>query len=91
MDMTDIEILAALQDDGRITNRDLGELFNLSEAACSRRVTELVRSGVIRRFTAEVDPAARATSVLDNTDLAAPVLTSRRPDGPTPAVRARGG
>lgn len=58
MDMTDIDILAALQDDGRITNRDLGELVNLSEAACSRRVTELVRSGVIRRFTAEVDPAA---------------------------------
>lgn len=58
MDATDLEILAALQDDGRITNRDLGERVNLSEAACSRRVTELVRAGVIRRFTAEVDPAA---------------------------------
>ncbi len=58
MDSTDLEILAALQDDGRITNRDLGERVNLSEAACSRRVAELLRAGVIRRFTAEVDPAA---------------------------------
>lgn len=58
MDATDINILAALQADGRMTNRDLGEHVGLSEAACSRRVSELVRSGAIRRFTAEIDPLA---------------------------------
>lgn len=35
-----------------------------------------------RLYLAEVDPAARATWVLDNTDLAAPRLTSRPPEGP---------
>lgn len=40
MDATDINILAALQADGRMTNRDLGEHVGLSEAACSRRVSE---------------------------------------------------
>lgn len=39
MDATDINILAALQADGRMTNRDLGEHVGLSEAACSRRVS----------------------------------------------------
>ncbi|CCM65403.1 MAG: Lrp/AsnC family transcriptional regulator [Candidatus Microthrix parvicella] len=58
MDATDIEILAALQADGRMTNRDLGQLVNLSEAACSRRVSDLVRTGTIRRFTAEINPDA---------------------------------
>ena len=44
-----------------------------------------------RLYLAEVDPAARATWLLDNTDLAAPVLTSRPPDGPPPGGRAPGG
>lgn len=44
-----------------------------------------------RLYLAEVDPAARAAWVLDNTDLAAPVLTSRPAGGPPPGVRAPAG
>jgi len=44
-----------------------------------------------RLYLAEVDPAARATWQLDNTDLAAPVLTSWPPGGPPPGGRAPGG
>ena len=53
MDATDIEILAALKADGRMTNRDLGQLVNLSEAACSRRVSDLVR-GKWQKFSLDM-------------------------------------
>ena len=38
LDRTDGQILAALQRDGRISNRELAEQVHLSESACLRRV-----------------------------------------------------
>ena len=51
-------ILTELQRDGRLTNQELAELVNLSPSACWRRVKALEASGVIRRYTALVEPAA---------------------------------
>jgi DNA-binding Lrp family transcriptional regulator len=54
-DATDIRILAALQDDGRISNADLAARVNLSASACHRRVQRLEASGVIERYVALLD------------------------------------
>ena len=55
LDRVDNQILAALQRDGRISNRELAELVHLSESACLRRVRALEEAGVIDRYAALVN------------------------------------
>lgn len=55
MDHFDIAILDALQRDGAMTNAQLSELVGLSASQCSRRRAALERSGVIRRYAAQLD------------------------------------
>jgi len=57
MDRFDRKILAALQDDGRLTNAELAEVVGLSPSQCSRRRTHLEQTGVIEGYTARVSPA----------------------------------
>lgn len=54
----DREILSALQEDARISFRDLGRRVGLSANAVADRVRKLRRDGVIRGFTTLVDRAA---------------------------------
>ncbi len=56
LDATDRRILAALQNDGRMTNADLAERVNLSPSACHRRVQRLEDEGVIAGYVALLDP-----------------------------------
>ncbi|MFC3673957.1 Lrp/AsnC ligand binding domain-containing protein [Ferrovibrio xuzhouensis] len=56
IDESDRRILAALQDDGRISNAALAKLVGLSPAACFERVRRLRQQGLIRGFTALLDP-----------------------------------
>jgi DNA-binding Lrp family transcriptional regulator len=58
MDRIDRQMLALLQDDGRITITDLAARVGLSVSPCHRRLRELERSGTIRGYRALVDPAA---------------------------------
>jgi len=58
LDRTDIAILDTLQQDGRISNAALAEKIGLSQSACSRRLDNLERSGVIRGYHAELSNAA---------------------------------
>ncbi|MBW0145485.1 Lrp/AsnC family transcriptional regulator [Sphingomicrobium sp. B8] len=58
LDRTDIAILRALQADGRQSNLALAEKVNLSPSPCLRRVRQLEEAGVIRGYTALVDPKA---------------------------------
>ena len=58
VDALDREILHVLGNDARIGWSELGARVRLSPNAAADRVRKLVRSGVIRRFTAEVDQAA---------------------------------
>lgn len=55
LDRIDMEILGVLRDDARIPYQTLGELVHLSANAAAERVRRLVRNGVIRRFTIDVD------------------------------------
>ena len=56
-DQVDRSILRELQDNGRISNLDLAERVGLSPSACSRRVQELEKRGVILGYRARIDPA----------------------------------
>jgi DNA-binding Lrp family transcriptional regulator len=55
-DDTDWRILAALQDDARLTNADLAECVFLSPSPCLRRVRDLEQAGLIRRYVTLLDP-----------------------------------
>ena len=52
MDRYDRHILEVLQQDGRISNKQLAEQVNLSESACLRRVRALEDNGTIQRYVA---------------------------------------
>jgi Lrp/AsnC family transcriptional regulator, leucine-responsive regulatory protein len=56
LDDTDWRILAALQDDARLTNADLAEKVFLSPSPCLRRVRDLEQAGLIRRYVTLLDP-----------------------------------
>src|SRR3954454_23919475 len=58
VDDVDRKILACLMEDGRSTYDEIGRRVSLSAPAVKRRVDRLRRRGVLRGFTAMVDPAA---------------------------------
>jgi len=58
LDRIDIAILEALQQDGRMPNATLAEKIGLSQSACSRRLDNLEKSGVIKGYHAEISNAA---------------------------------
>lgn len=58
MDAVDRALLAALRRDGRTPFAELGRLVGLSGAGAQERVRRLEERGVIRGFTAVVDPPA---------------------------------
>ena len=47
VDAFDLKMLAALQDDGRLTNQQLADLVGLSASHCSRRRMRLEEAKVI--------------------------------------------
>ena len=55
LDRTDRGLLAELQRDGRLTNRELAERVHLSESACLRRVRALEQAGMIAGYFGLLD------------------------------------
>jgi DNA-binding Lrp family transcriptional regulator len=58
MDDTDRKIVALLRDNARRSYQDIGQKVRLSAPAVKRRVDRLEDNGVIRGYTAVVDPHA---------------------------------
>lgn len=58
LDGTDLRLLAELVENGRLTNAALAARVGIAESTCSARVRGLRESGVVRRFTVDLDPAA---------------------------------
>lgn len=63
IDDIDLQILAELQDDGRMTNVDLARKVGLTAPPCLRRVRALEESGAIKSYHAVVDPATLGYSI----------------------------
>ncbi len=58
LDDYDRILLAAIQDDARISQSELGERANLSTAAVNRRLKVLANTGVVEGITARINPKA---------------------------------
>ena len=64
VDVFDLRILGALQDDGRLTNQELAEIAGLSASQCSRRRMRLEAEKVIAGYRAELNSEALGFSVI---------------------------
>ena len=64
LDPFDLRLLAALQDHGRATNQELGEVVGLSSSQCSRRRAALEAAGIITGYRAELSAEALGFSLL---------------------------
>ena len=64
VDGFDLKLLAALQDDGRLTNQQLADLVGLSASQCSRRRMRLEQDGVIAGYRAELNSEALGFNVI---------------------------
>ena len=64
LDVFDRKLLAALQQDGRLTNQKLGERIGFSPSQCSRRRCALEEAGVIRGYRADIAADVLGLNVL---------------------------
>jgi DNA-binding Lrp family transcriptional regulator len=58
MDAVDRKIVSLLRENARRSFKDIGKHVHLSAPAVKRRVDRLERDGVIRGYSANIDPAA---------------------------------
>ena len=59
-----LRLLACLQEDGRLTNQQVGERVGLSASQCSRRRIALEEAGLIRGYGARLDAEALGFKVI---------------------------
>ncbi|TWI69666.1 Lrp/AsnC family leucine-responsive transcriptional regulator [Pseudoduganella lurida] len=64
LDRLDRRILRILQDDGRVSMKDLAEAVGLSVTPAIERVKRMERDGVITGYHARLNPAALGASLL---------------------------
>jgi Lrp/AsnC family leucine-responsive transcriptional regulator len=70
LDRIDIAILEALQENGRMTYQALSEKVGLSPRPCLERVRRLEQRGVIRGYTALIEPAAIGHDIIALAEIA---------------------
>ena len=58
LDRIDVHILKSLQNNGRISNRDLSKEVGLSPSSTIARVRQLTERGAIRGFSADIEPSS---------------------------------
>lgn len=58
IDRIDVEILAALQNNARLTNKELAAKVGLSQSSCLDRVRRLAGTGVLKGYHADVAVSA---------------------------------
>jgi DNA-binding Lrp family transcriptional regulator len=77
LDRVDINILAELQKDGRLTNIELAERVHLSASPCLARTKKLQSAGYITGFSAQLDLTSLADVVTVFTEI---TLAWHRPE-----------
>ncbi|MEX5270031.1 Lrp/AsnC family transcriptional regulator [Kocuria sabuli] len=63
LDELDRRLLTLLRENSRMTNQALSEALGVAPSTCLARMRNLQRTGVIRRFTADLDPRALGRSI----------------------------
>ncbi len=63
LDRIDYEILALLQNNARISNKEIARKVGLAASTCLVRIRVLQSSGVITGFHAEIDPASLGVGI----------------------------
>lgn len=64
MDSVDLEILTNLQQDGRVSNAEIGRRVGLAPSAVLERIRRLERDGVVVGYHARLAPAALGRGTL---------------------------
>ena len=57
LDRTDRAIVALLQENARLSNKEIAGRVGIAQSTCSERIRRLENAGVFRGFHADVDPA----------------------------------
>ena len=63
LDRTDAEILRHLQNNARLSNKELAAKIGLAPSSCLARVRRLIEDGAFRGFHAQVEPSAVGVGV----------------------------
>ena len=63
LDETDRKIIEILQEDGRISMKDLGKLIGLTSPAVSERIKRLENCGIISGYKAIINPDALGRNI----------------------------
>ena len=63
LDETDRKIIEILQEDGRISMKDLGKLIGLTSPAVSERIKRLENCGIISGYKAIINPDALGINI----------------------------
>ncbi|WP_207485907.1 Lrp/AsnC family transcriptional regulator [Arenibaculum pallidiluteum] len=87
LDNTDLKILRALQEDGRLANVDLAERVNLSPSPCLRRTKRLEEEGVIRGYRADIDRTSVGLGLTVFVEIKVARHSRRNADALTAALR----
>ena len=88
LDRYDLQILAQLQADARLTNAELAQRVGLSAAPCWRRVRALEEAGFIKGYHAEIDRRRIGLGVLAFVRLDAERNTGERTREMEDAIRS---
>jgi Lrp/AsnC family transcriptional regulator, leucine-responsive regulatory protein len=80
IDQIDEKILGILREDSRTSFVEIAKVVNLSEAAIRRRVSNLINTGVISKFTIETNTGPQANAIS---------LLSVNPGSPTSEISAK--
>lgn len=70
LDAIDLHILEILRKEGRITYQELSERVHLTPRPCQERVRKLEQAGIIRGYTARVDPSVYQRNVIVHAQIA---------------------
>ncbi|MEM2972237.1 MAG: HTH-type transcriptional regulator LysM [Candidatus Bathyarchaeia archaeon] len=79
MDEVDKKIIQILKHDARATYSEIGKKVGLSEGAVRKRIKDLVKAGVVKRFTIRLGLAEGAEAI---------ALVSVKPSMPTSEISA---
>ena len=79
MDAVDRKIIGLLQNDGRMSVTDLADQIPISISAASERLKRLSRSGLISRFTVELDREMAGLTIDAIVDVRLSTQTDHRP------------